>query len=386
MAKKTTAAPAETIPAAEAPGTDVALASPEVRAEQALRFNQTRAHLDLLAGKFVTLKSVDTDDNFAAAKAAHGELRGARVKLEKTGKEARADATAYGKAVISVERKLIEIIAPEEDRLAGLITAEQRRRDDIERAAREAAEARVRAMNAAFDRIRSLPDLAQRATTDEAITALQAEAEKLLGDHSHLPEEFHSAAVYECRIAINGCKAAHDALIKRRQDEKELEELRAWRAQQEATAAANAAEVARAAAVVAEQSKAAAAPVDDDLPPGVDDDDLPPGVGAASDASREGYARAVDTVAGAGVRDDGPRRFQPGGHQVGLRPGEVAVQVSPARVIPDSVQVPVSRVLPLLQAARAALRLLAQGGYATNPVYLDLAAEIDAADAPAVPR
>ena len=371
MAKKTTAAPAETIPAADAPGTDVALASPEVRAEQALRFNQTRAHLDLLAGKFVTLKSVDTDDNFAAAKAAHGELRGARVKLEKTGKEARADATAYGKAVISVERKLIDIIAPEETRLAGLITAEQRRRDDIERAAREAAEARVRAMNAAFDRIRSLPDLAQRATTDEAITALQAEAEKLLGDHSHLPEEFHSAAVYECRIAINGCKAAQDALIKRRQDERELEELRAWRAQQEATAAANAAEVARAAAVVAEQSKPAAPPVDDDLPPGVDDD-LPPGL----DAPAPGFA--------------GTARYHSGGHasQAGPRAGEAAATVSTgqSRPIPDSVQVPVSRVLPLLQASKAALRLLAQGGHATNPVYLDLAAAIDEADATAVPR
>jgi hypothetical protein len=374
MAKKATAAPAETIPAAEAPGTDVALASPEVRAEQALRFNQTRAHLDLLAGKFVTLKSVDTDDNFAAAKAAHGELRGARVKLEKTGKEARADATAYGKAVISVERKLIDIIAPEETRLAGLITAEQRRRDDIERAAREAAEARVRAMNAAFDRIRSLPDLAQRATTDEAITALQAEAEKLLGDHAHLPAEFHSAAVYECRIAINGCKAAQDALIKRRQDEKELEELRAWRAQQEATAAANAAEVARAAAVVAEQSKAGTgyqAQVEAgeaNSAAELDDDDLPPGLDAPAPAV--GHRPGVAFVEAVRAPAEAVR----------TPVSQVAVSVSSASLVP------VAYVIPLLQASKAALRLLAQGGYATNPVYLDLAAAIDEAEAPPVSR
>lgn len=371
MAKKNPAAPAETAPAAAAPGTDVALASPEVRAEQALRFNQTRAHLDLLASKFVTLTSVDTDDNFAAARSAHSELRSARVALEKTGKTARADATAYGKAVIAVERKLIDIISPEEDRLAGLLAAEQRRRDDIERAAREAAEARARAIEAAFARVRQLPDLASRATSDEAIAELQAEAQKLFDDHSHLPAEFHAAAKYEARIAINGCKVAQEALDQRRKDAAELEELRAFRAQQEEKARANAAEAARAAAVVAEQSKPAAPPVDDDLPPGVDDD-LPPGL----DAPAPGFA--------------GTALYHSGGHasQAGPRAGEAAATVSTgqSRPLPDSVQVPVSRVLPLLQASKAALRLLAQGGHATNPVYLDLAAAIDEADATAVPR
>lgn len=45
-------------------------------------------------------------------------LKGARVKIEKRGKELRDGANKFAKEVIVEERKLVSIIAPEEDRLA----------------------------------------------------------------------------------------------------------------------------------------------------------------------------------------------------------------------------------------------------------------------------
>lgn len=328
MAKKPT-----TDAGADNAGTAIAELSPEQRAEQALKFETTREQLKALAQQSTSLVNVETEDNLAAAKAAHAKLRSTRVAIEKTGKAARDDANKFGKAVIAKERDLIGLISPEEERLSGLITAEQLRREAAEQAAREAEQRRAEQIRAAFARVRSLPDLA--ANLDLAgIDELIAEATKLRDDPSHLPEDLQAAGRYEANVAINGCKAARDRRVQADKDAAELEEFRRQKAEQERQqqrAQANAAEVQRAAGVVAANAQRAA-----------EDDDLPPG--------HEGQRQRA-------------------------MPSAVAAQ------IPDSVQVPVRKVLPLLNAARAALALLRERGLGGEAAALDLADAIDEANA-----
>lgn len=342
MAKKSPAAAAA---ATETPSTALVQESPEVRAERALAFESTRTKLQALAKESTSLTRVDTQDNFDAARAAKAKLASTRVAIEKTGKAAREDATKYGKAVIAKERELLQEIQPEEARLGALIDAEQRKRDDAERAIREEQARRAAAIEAAFNRVRMLPELARAGgATLESIDALIAEGEKLRDDHSHLPDELHAAALYEARLAVNGCKAARDALVKHQADLAELEQLRAERAareQAEERARANAAEAERAARVIADNAARAQSSIID--PVAVElDDDLPPGVPAGA------------TLA-------------PLSHR-----GGTAVMPNDDDDLPPGVQAPARRVVPLLQAAVAALELMRQRGLEANSAYLDL--------------
>lgn len=320
MAKKSTTTDA----GAETAGTDLVHLTPEQRAEQALKFSTTREQLKALAATSTSLVKVDTDDNLAAAKAAKAKLQSTRVAIEKTGKAARDDANKFGKAVIAKERELIGLISPEEERLQALIVAEQTRREEAERAAREAEQRRAEQIRQAFERVRSLPGLA--ATLDVAgIDELIAEAAKLRDDQSHLPEDLQAAGRYEANVAIAACKAARDRRVQADKDAAELAEFRRQREQQEEQqrrAQANAAEVQRAAGVVQSNARASRE----------EDDDLPPG----------------------------------------HAPAPVA--------IPESVTVPVRKVLPLLQASKAALALLRRNGLGSNIETVELAQAIEEAD------
>lgn len=85
------------------------------------------------------------------------QLKNQRVEIEKTGKNARDDATKFSKAVITEENRLIAIISPEEKRLEKL----QKEWDDAREAEKQAkikAEMeRVSAIKTAIDRIRNYP-------------------------------------------------------------------------------------------------------------------------------------------------------------------------------------------------------------------------------------
>lgn len=61
------------------------------------------------------------------------DLKNARVSITKKGKELREDAIAYQKAVIAKEKELIEIIEPEEERLAGIEELAKKRREREDR-------------------------------------------------------------------------------------------------------------------------------------------------------------------------------------------------------------------------------------------------------------
>lgn len=257
MAKKTTTTDAGADNAGTT--TDVVTLSPEEQAAQALSYEDTKAKLSALAKESVSLVRVDTDDSLAAAKSAYLRLRSTRTSIEKTGKAARDGATKFQRAVIAKEKELIQVIQPEETRLDGLIEAENLRRAEAERAAKEAEQKRAEAIANAFGRVRSLPALAESLHV-EGIDRLIAEAEALRDDPSQLPEDLQAAARYEANVAINACKAVRDRRI---QADKDAEELAEFRRQRAAAAASQLVEASSSIPTVA-------APLDeDDIPPPV---------------------------------------------------------------------------------------------------------------------
>lgn len=90
------------------------------RAAVALGSSKTEIELQELVKQSADIVAVS---NMAGRDQAHRigmNLKAARVTIEKTAKSAREDATAFSKAVIAEEKRLIEIITPEEDRVIGL--------------------------------------------------------------------------------------------------------------------------------------------------------------------------------------------------------------------------------------------------------------------------
>lgn len=94
-------------------------------------FNPTVAELNKLAeeARTVTVTDFTDEEQLKLVKKVRIGLRNARVLVEKRGKEMRADAVIFQKAVIGKEKELIEIISPEEDRLQGLEDEAQRLAD-----------------------------------------------------------------------------------------------------------------------------------------------------------------------------------------------------------------------------------------------------------------
>lgn len=109
------------------------------RAIKALDVNE--AALRELVKESVGITAVTNPDGNAQAQTARMKLRSTRVQIEKTGKAAREDATAFCKAVIEKSADYIRIIEPEEDRLNALqesyaakIQAEKQAKIDAENA------------------------------------------------------------------------------------------------------------------------------------------------------------------------------------------------------------------------------------------------------------
>ena len=87
-------------------------------------------------------KSIVAITNRASYQECHGArvaLMRARVEITKTGKAARDDATAFSKAVIAEEKRLVGIIEPEESRLSAIQTEHDTRvkREQLEKEAAE---------------------------------------------------------------------------------------------------------------------------------------------------------------------------------------------------------------------------------------------------------
>lgn len=165
------------------PAEQKALTLPQ-RAAVALGEAANMAKLRELAAQSAGILAVTNPDGREEAHRAGMVLRTTRTNITNTGKAAREDAVAFGKAVIAMEKDLIAIIEPEETRVLALRDAFDEKLA-AEKAAKIAAErARTDAIQADIQAIRDTPNKmvlkgsADLAAAIEAMRAIEVSAER----------------------------------------------------------------------------------------------------------------------------------------------------------------------------------------------------------------
>lgn len=187
--------------------------APIERAKQVLSFDETKAKLADLAVQSVRIVEITTPAGYQEAQRARVELKSTRVDIQKRGKAAREDATAYSKAVIEAEKELIGVIEPEESRLQALQDAWDAAREAERQATIEAERQRVETIQKRIAAIRALPAVAGRGSSqiEETISI----AETNIGDDFQEFTESAKAAQAEVietlRRMIDAAKASEEA-------------------------------------------------------------------------------------------------------------------------------------------------------------------------------
>lgn len=190
--------------------TDLTVLPPSERAAIVLNSSKTEQDLAQLASILKAIVLVNSPAGRDQAHAMAMTARNARTTIEKAGKSARDDATKFSKAVIAEEKRLIDLIEPEENRVLGLRNAwdaaEAARKEAIARAERE----RIERHQAVITQIKSYPYLAREARTSEMALSL---LEKMHGIDLSGLEEFENAAA-DARIEADD---QFDEIIKSKQ-------------------------------------------------------------------------------------------------------------------------------------------------------------------------
>ena len=204
----------------------------QTRAALALNSTNTERDLRAMAIKNVTITQVIDKVSRQQCHSAAMELKTARTTIASVAKGAREDATAFQRAIIAEEKRLIAIVEPEELRLIGI-------RDDYDavqariKAEEEARErARIMAIHERIGEIRGYLALAGQCRTAERIHELILRIEVLCAAGYESFEEFAGEAG-------SVAAATWDAMVKLHASKLTEEEERARvKAQQEADAAA----------------------------------------------------------------------------------------------------------------------------------------------------
>lgn len=148
------------------------------RAGQILKFDERKAQLAELAKVSERIVEITNTAGYQECHAARMDLKNTRIDIQKVGKDAREEATAFSKAVIAKEKVLIGIIEPEEARL-------QKIQDEWDAAREAERQAKVRAEQeriAAIERERIAAEQAEAARIqrerEEAMAAERAELDR----------------------------------------------------------------------------------------------------------------------------------------------------------------------------------------------------------------
>lgn len=221
------------------------------RAAVALGSSKAETELRELAAKSKSITVVTNKDGRQECHAAAMVAKEARINIEKAGKAAREDATAFSKAVISEEKRLVDMIKPEEDRLIGL----RDQYDAAEKARKEAAEAAERArindIKERIEVIRRGPMNASMLDANGAQAVLdmaeEVEIDDSFADFRGAALEAKADAVEKLRAIVSAKVSAEAtaARIKAEQEaeaarlEQERQRLAAERAEQDRIAADN---------------------------------------------------------------------------------------------------------------------------------------------------
>lgn len=152
---------------------------PVDRAELALNSKKTEKELRDLVARVAGITAPTNAEGRQECHAGYMSLRNARVAIESTGKKAREDATAFSKAVIAEEKKLVAIVDPEETRLKALRDEWDAAREAERQALIEAERLRVDALRGRIAAIASYPSQFALKPSSEVRSFLQTVKDSL---------------------------------------------------------------------------------------------------------------------------------------------------------------------------------------------------------------
>jgi len=199
------------------------------RAAVALASSKHEIELRELVKASADIVTVNSVDGREQAHRVGMTLKSARCNIEKVGKTAREDAQAFAKAIIAEEKRLVEIVSAEEDRIFKLRddfdAAEEAKRQAAIKAERERVESIQGAITAMRNEVMN--------ATGKPLTWMQNRIGELRDGEPSIDfyQEFHADAMNVWREMLERFVAMIDAKAAQ-----ETEEARA-RAEQEAEAA-----------------------------------------------------------------------------------------------------------------------------------------------------
>lgn len=208
------------------------------RATAALAQQEREKELISLAASSKTITVITNADGYQQVHSARMALKRERLCIEKLGKKAREDATAFSKAVIAEEARIIGLIEPEEKRLQKLQDAEDTR---IEAERQAKIDAELRRLEALQERVAELRgNMSLSSTSGAALIAEHiADLEKIAVDESF--QELQQQAVDVKAAGIARLTALHlaatvheEAQAKLKAEQEELARFRAKAAEEKA--------------------------------------------------------------------------------------------------------------------------------------------------------
>ena len=215
---------------------------PEARAAIAMESTATERYLTGLATAHTSITEAKDKAGRDQAHRAAMQLMQARLAVEKTADDAKADAKRFVAGINAECTRLVAIVKPEEVRLKGVRDEWDSEQARIKEAEAEAKRKRIEALNQRIAAIRDIGNRAMRCATSEQAIAIASELDAVDFDGM---DEFEADAQYAHSEATETCSAVIERLQAAEQTARELEQQRAELAAAKAEADAARAELAR---------------------------------------------------------------------------------------------------------------------------------------------
>jgi hypothetical protein len=217
------------------------------RAALALASPQHEQELRELVAASASIVAIKNKDGREQCHTALMTLKGRRTSIEKAGKAAREDATAFSKAVIAEEKRLVAIAEPEEIRLQDLRDDWDEAEEAKKRAKREVEANRVAAIRQRIAETQSIPAMLVGKSSETIAAAIESleSVEITLETHQEFAGEAELAKIATVQKLgeMLSAQVDHEAAQARLAAERaELERKAAELAEQERQAAAARAE------------------------------------------------------------------------------------------------------------------------------------------------
>lgn len=216
--------------------------SPEGRAAIAMESAATERYLTELATAHTSITEAKDKAGRDQAHRAAMQLMRARLAVEKTADDAKADAKRFVAGINAECTRLVAIVKPEEVRLKGVRDEWDSEQARIKEADADAKRKRIEALNQRIAAIRDIGNRAMRCATSEQAQAIASELDAV--DFEGM-DEFESDAQYAHSEATATCATVIERLQAAEQTARELEQHRRELAAAKAEADAALAELAR---------------------------------------------------------------------------------------------------------------------------------------------